>query len=129
VTLEAPALVVTAPAPASATRPSTRRVVALGVAGGLVPSPSAVVVLLAGFALGRSWFALLLVVAFGLGMAATLCITGLVVVRAGHLFERLGSGASAPRAVTLARSAMPLIAAATIVGAGVLIAVRSVLAM
>jgi ABC-type nickel/cobalt efflux system permease component RcnA len=129
VTLAAPARVVKAPAPASTRRPSTRRVVALGVAGGLVPSPSAVVVLLAGFALGRSWFALLLVVAFGLGMAGTLCITGLVVVRAGHLFERLGSGASAPRAVTVARRAMPLIAAATIVGAGVWIAIRSVLAM
>jgi ABC-type nickel/cobalt efflux system permease component RcnA len=129
VTLAASAPVVTTRVPASPERPSTRRVVALGVAGGLVPSPSAVVVLLAGFALGRSWFALLLVVAFGLGMAGTLCITGLIVLRAGHLFDRLGSRASAPRAVTVARRAMPMIAAATIIGAGVWIAIRSVLAM
>jgi ABC-type nickel/cobalt efflux system permease component RcnA len=129
VALVAPAPDVTAPVLSSSQRPSTRRVVALGVAGGMVPSPSAVVVLLAGFALGRSWFALLLVVAFGLGMAVTLCITGLIVVRAGHLVERFGSGASEPRLVTVARGALPLVAAAAVVAAGVWIAVRSVLAL
>jgi len=94
-----------------------------------VPSPSAVVVLLAGFALGRSWFALLLVVAFGLGMAVTLCVTGLLVVRVGAVSRRLASGASVPHRVTALFARLPMIAAASVIIAGLWIGVRSVLAM
>jgi nickel/cobalt transporter (NicO) family protein len=76
--------------------------VALGLAGGLVPSPSAVVVLLGGIALGRAWFGVALVLAYGLGMAATLTGVGLLLARlrarldrrlhlpAGSLLTRLG---------------------------------------
>jgi ABC-type nickel/cobalt efflux system permease component RcnA len=103
--------------------------VALGLAGGLVPSPSAVVVLLAGFAIGRSWFALLLVVTFGLGMAVTLCVTGLLVVRVGAVSRRLASGASVPRGVTALFARLPTIAAASVIIAGLWIGVRSVLAL
>ena len=53
----------------------------MGVAGGLVPSPSALVVLLGAIALGRTWFGVLLVVAYGLGMAATLTAAGLLLVK------------------------------------------------
>ncbi|WP_306208848.1 urease accessory protein UreH domain-containing protein [Actinoplanes sp. RD1] len=53
----------------------------LGVAGGLVPSPSALVVLLGAVALGRTVFGVLLVLAYGLGMAATLTAAGLLLVR------------------------------------------------
>lgn len=53
----------------------------MGVAGGLVPSPSALVVLLGAIALGRTWFGVLLVVGYGLGMAATLTAVGLLLVR------------------------------------------------
>jgi nickel/cobalt transporter (NicO) family protein len=79
-----------------------RGLVALGLAGGLVPSPSAVVVLLGGIALGRAWFGVALVLAYGLGMAATLTGVGLVLARlrtsmdrrlhlpAGPLLTRLG---------------------------------------
>jgi nickel/cobalt exporter len=60
-------------------RPLGRRgLVVLGLAGGLVPSPSAVVVLLAGIALGRAWFGVALVLAYGAGMAATLTGVGLL---------------------------------------------------
>ncbi len=54
---------------------------ALGVAGGLVPSPTALVVLLGAIALGRTWFGILLIVAYGLGMAATLTAAGLLLLR------------------------------------------------
>jgi ABC-type nickel/cobalt efflux system permease component RcnA len=53
----------------------------MGVAGGLVPSPSALVVLLGAVALGRTWFGVLLVLGYGLGMAATLTAVGLLMVR------------------------------------------------
>ena len=75
---------------------------ALGLAGGLVPSPSAVVVLLGGIALGQAWFGVALVLAYGLGMAATLTGVGLLLahlrtrmdrrlrVPAGSVLERIG---------------------------------------
>ncbi|MFJ6631644.1 sulfite exporter TauE/SafE family protein [Streptomyces sp. NPDC091376] len=60
-----------------------RRSVLLGFAGGLVPSPSAVVVLVGAAALGHAWFGLLLVVAYGAGLALTLAAAGFAVVRIG----------------------------------------------
>ncbi|MDY7087911.1 MAG: sulfite exporter TauE/SafE family protein [Actinomycetota bacterium] len=59
----------------------------LGVAGGLVPSPSALIVLLGAAALGRTVFGVLLVLAYGLGMAATLTAAGLLLVRLRHRLE------------------------------------------
>jgi ABC-type nickel/cobalt efflux system permease component RcnA len=53
----------------------------LGIAGGLVPSPSALIVLLGAIALGRTAFGILLVIAYGLGMAATLTAAGLLLIR------------------------------------------------
>jgi nickel/cobalt exporter len=53
----------------------------LGIAGGLVPSPSALIVLLGAAALGRTVFGVLLVIAYGLGMAATLTAAGLLLIR------------------------------------------------
>lgn len=60
-------------------------VMALAVAGGLVPSPSALVVLLGAMALGRTAFGILTVVCYGLGMAVTLLITALALRRLGDL--------------------------------------------
>ncbi|MBC9715366.1 nickel transporter [Streptomyces sp. TRM66268-LWL] len=63
----------------------------LGFAGGLAPSPSAVVVLVGAAALGQVWFGLLLVLAYGMGLALTLSAAGLLVVRVGgSAVERLG---------------------------------------
>lgn len=65
-----------------------RGLLALGVSGGLVPCPSALVVLLGAIALGRAAFGLALVVAFSLGLAATLTVLGLLFLYAGRIFER-----------------------------------------
>jgi nickel/cobalt transporter (NicO) family protein len=70
--------------------------VGMGVAGGLVPSPSALVVLLGAIALGRTWFGITLVLCYGIGMAATLTAAGILLVRvsdrwAGRVAHRLGS--------------------------------------
>ncbi len=59
----------------------TKSLLAVGFTGGLVPSPSALLVLLGGIALGRAWFGVVLVVAYGLGMAAALVAVGLALVR------------------------------------------------
>jgi ABC-type nickel/cobalt efflux system permease component RcnA len=70
-------------------RPVSRRtLVAMGFAGGLVPSPSALLVLLGAIALGRAWFGLVLVIAYGLGMAGTLTGAGLLLLRARGLIDR-----------------------------------------
>jgi len=53
----------------------------MGIAGGLVPSPSALIVLLGAVALGRTWFGVLLVLAYGFGMAATLTAAGLLLIK------------------------------------------------
>ncbi len=70
------------------TAPGSRRssVITLGIAGGLVPSPSALIILLAATAVGRPWFGALAVLAFGVGMALTLMAAGLL---ASGLTQRL----------------------------------------
>lgn len=56
----------------------------MGLAGGLVPSTSAVVLLLAAVNLGRIPFGILLIVLFGVGMATTLVGVGLGMVGASR---------------------------------------------
>jgi nickel/cobalt transporter (NicO) family protein len=63
--------------------------IGMGVAGGLVPSPSALVVLLGAIALGRTWFGVLLVLGYGVGMAATLTLVGVLLVRLRDRIDRL----------------------------------------
>ncbi|MEU3461292.1 nickel transporter [Streptomyces sp. NPDC006733] len=55
--------------------------IGIGIAGGLVPSPSALIVLLGSIALGRTVFGIALVVCYGLGMAATLAAAGLLLLK------------------------------------------------
>lgn len=71
------------------TAPTLRGTILLGFAGGLVPSPSAVVVLVGAAALGKAWFGLLLVVAYGVGLALTLTAAGFAVVRLGSGVTRV----------------------------------------
>lgn len=54
-----------------------RSLAALGLAGGMVPSASAVVLLLGGVSTGRPWFGLALVASFGVGMSVALVGAGL----------------------------------------------------
>ncbi|MFF9606717.1 nickel transporter [Streptomyces sp. NPDC014684] len=108
------------------TAPTLRGTILLGFAGGLVPSPSAVVVLVGAAALGKAWFGLLLVVAYGAGLALTLTAAGFAVVRLGsgvaRVLERRPRWTSHPVAGLL-RRALPLASALTVValGAGLLL--------
>jgi len=67
---------------------SRRALLALGVTGGIVPCPAALVVLLSAIALHRVGFGLLLIVAFSGGLAGVLITFGLVMVSARHVLAR-----------------------------------------
>jgi nickel/cobalt transporter (NicO) family protein len=95
--------------------------VGMGVAGGLVPSPSALVVLLASVGLGRTLFGVLLVLAYGLGMAGTLMLVGLGLMR---LRDRL---AARPRRLRWLARAVPVVTASLVLLLGLALAVRGVL--
>jgi nickel/cobalt exporter len=64
-----------------------RSLLALGVAGGLLPCPSALVVLLSAISLHRVAYGLALVVGFSIGLAATLTAVGLVFVYMGRFIK------------------------------------------
>jgi nickel/cobalt exporter len=100
------------------------RVVGMGFAGGLVPSPSALVVLLGATALGRVWFGVLLVVAYGLGMAAALVGAGALLVRAR---PRLDAWARAGGRMGAAVRALPVLTAGGLLVGGLSLAARAVL--
>src|SRR5439155_23818507 len=67
---------------------SLRALLALGVTGGIVPCPAALVVLLSAVALRRVGFGLLLIVAFSVGLAAVLGGIGLLMVYARPFMAR-----------------------------------------
>ncbi|MFI6563162.1 sulfite exporter TauE/SafE family protein [Streptomyces sp. NPDC050534] len=104
------------------TAPTLRGTLLLGFAGGLVPSPSAVVVLVGAAALGQAWFGLLLVVAYGIGLALTLTAAGFAVVKLGtgmnRLLDRRPRWTGHPLA-SLVRRTAPLGSAFLVVALGV----------
>jgi len=67
---------------------SLRALVALGVSGGIIPCPAALVVLLTALSLHRVGFGLVLIVAFSIGLAAVLVAIGILMVYAGRLMTR-----------------------------------------
>jgi nickel/cobalt transporter (NicO) family protein len=77
-----------APGPGPETGPSRRSLVAVGITGGLLPCPSALVVLLAAISLHRVAFGMLLIVAFSAGLALSITGIGLVAVYAKQIFKR-----------------------------------------
>ncbi|MFC0532305.1 urease accessory protein UreH domain-containing protein [Phytohabitans kaempferiae] len=94
----------------------------IGIAGGLVPSPSAIVVLLAAIGLGRTAFGVVLVLAYGVGMAATLTAVGLALVAAQR---RLGRLPRLPRVAQRLTRAAPAGTAALVVLVGAGVAARA----
>jgi ABC-type nickel/cobalt efflux system permease component RcnA len=97
---------------------SRRGLTALAVSGGILPSPAALVVLLAAVSLGRTALGLALIGAFSLGLAAALIGVGVLTLRARDVAERRLSD----RAARL----MPVGSAAAIVAMGLFLTVRGV---
>ncbi len=98
-----------------------RSLVALGFAGGLVPTPSAVVVLLGATAIGRAWFGIVLVVFYGVGMSATLIAAGLTL---GWARRRYSLHQASERALRYA-AAMPILTGVVVTGGGVVLIARA----
>jgi ABC-type nickel/cobalt efflux system permease component RcnA len=67
---------------------SHRELLTLGISGGIVPCPAALVVLLSAVSMQRTGFGLLLIVAFSVGLAAVLITIGLLMVYARQFMSR-----------------------------------------
>jgi ABC-type nickel/cobalt efflux system permease component RcnA len=88
---------------------------ALGVSGGLVPCPSALVLLLSAVALGRVGLGLILLVAFSAGLATVLTAIGMTVLFAKNLLPD-----SQKTAGSAAFRYLPVASAAVITAVGIL---------
>jgi ABC-type nickel/cobalt efflux system permease component RcnA len=101
---------------------SLRALVALGVSGGIVPCPAALVVLLGAVASRQIGLGLLLIVAFSVGLAAVLIAIGLLVVCARWLVTRLDrTGVEGP----LVHRWLPLASASLMTAAGLVITAQA----
>jgi nickel/cobalt transporter (NicO) family protein len=94
---------------------SWKSLLALGVSGGLLPCPEALMVLLITIAAHRVLFGLLLIVAFSLGLAGVLVGFGLALVYARSLFRRIDlTGGLAGRLLPVASAAVVVVAGCVI---------------
>ncbi len=97
---------------------SLRSLVTVGISGGLLPCPSALVVLLAAISLHRVAFGLALVLAFSVGLAFTISGIGLVAVLANGVFRRASFEGPLVRA-------LPAVSALIILAAGLVMTARA----
>jgi nickel/cobalt transporter (NicO) family protein len=79
-----------------------RSLLALGVSGGIMPCPSALVVMLAAISMNRVGYGLVLIVAFSLGLASALTAAGLAFVYGGKLLSKIPSSGIYMRALPAA---------------------------
>ena len=120
----------TGPSPPSPRRPgghthappedlSMRSLLAVGAAAGIIPCPSALVLLLGAIALDRVGYGLVLVLAFSVGLAGLLSLIGLLVIYARRFIERL------PLDGRIA-SAIPALSALAIIALGVVLMAKAI---
>lgn len=93
-----------------------RNLLALGISGGLLPCPSALVLMLGAISLQRVGFGLVLIVMFSLGLASVLTAIGVVLVYASNFFQRIPESEPFFRFVPVASAFL-----ITVVGIGVTI--------
>jgi len=97
---------------------SPRRLLGIGISGGIVPCPTALVVLLAAISLHRVGYGLILILAFSVGLAAAMTGIGLVAVSAKRAFERVDFNGGLIRL-------LPAISALVVLGLGLAMTVRA----
>ncbi len=102
------------PAPGS----GKRGLLAVGISGGLLPCPTALVVLLAAISLHRVAFGLVLIVAFSIGLASVISAIGLVAIGARSTFKRVSFEGRIVRA-------LPAVSALLVLGIGLVMTVRA----
>jgi len=94
------------PPGASGEKVTWRSLLTLGISGGLVPCPSAMVLLLAAVALNKTAYGMLLVVAFSVGLALTLIAVGLAFLYARNRFRKPRQGARWPQLLPILSAGM-----------------------
>ena len=90
----------------------------LGISGGLLPCPAALVLLLTAISLGRVGFGMILVTVFSLGLAGVLITVGLLFIKSGRLLARI------PHVSGFNRW-LPAVSALVVFGIGVLITIEA----
>ena len=97
---------------------SRRRLLGVGISGGIIPCPTALVVLLAAVSLHRVGYGLVLILAFSIGLAAAMTGIGLLAVSARRVFRRMDFDSGAIRL-------LPAVSAFVVLGLGLAMTVRA----
>jgi ABC-type nickel/cobalt efflux system permease component RcnA len=97
---------------------TARRLLGIGISGGIVPCPTALVVLLAAISLHRVGYGLVLILAFSLGLAAAMAAIGILAVSAKRVFRRVERDGGLIRLV-------PAISALVVLGLGLAMTLRA----
>ena len=97
---------------------SSKGILGVGIAAGILPCPSALVVLLSAIALHRVGFGLALILAFSIGLACTVTGIGLVAVLARRVFSRVSFEGPLVRV-------LPAVSALVILCVGVVITLKA----
>jgi nickel/cobalt transporter (NicO) family protein len=99
----------------------TRRagLLGIGISAGIIPCPTALVVLLAAISLQRVGYGLLLIVAFSVGLAVAVTSIGLLAVLARRTFSRVSFDGALVRA-------LPALSALVVLGLGFAMTLRAV---
>jgi nickel/cobalt exporter len=97
---------------------SLKRLLGVGVSGGIIPCPTALVVLLAAISLHRVGYGLVLILAFSLGLASAMSGVGLLAVSAKRVFGRLDFERGAVRL-------LPAVSALAVLGLGLAMTIRA----
>jgi nickel/cobalt transporter (NicO) family protein len=108
--------------PAGGATLTWRGLFALGLAGGLIPSTSALFILLGSIVAGRPAFGFVLVVVFGLGMAVVMTAIGLATVIARGRLERMPANSGVGRVTRQ----LPLVAAFVVLAFGVYLSIQAI---
>lgn len=95
-----------------------RGLLAVGISGGILPCPTALVVLLAAISLHRVAFGLVLIVAFSIGLASVISAIGLIAIGARSTFKRVSFEGRIVRA-------LPAVSALLVLGIGVVMTARA----
>ncbi len=97
---------------------SARRLLGIGISGGIIPCPTALVVLLAAISLHRVGYGLILILAFSVGLAAAMTAIGIVAVSAKRVFDRVDFNGGLIKL-------LPAISALVVLGLGLAMTVRA----
>jgi nickel/cobalt transporter (NicO) family protein len=97
---------------------SLRRLLGVGISGGIIPCPTALVVLLAAISLHRVGYGLILILAFSLGLAAAMTGIGILAVSARRAFRRVDFERGLIRL-------LPAVSALVVLGLGLAMTIRA----